>query len=94
MTRKEAMKQLESLRGHCENMRDDVFLVWEKDCEALDLAITALRAPTRGQAVLCKDCRFWQGNNGNYPHPECRWGHDETPDEDDYCSFAEKLEVN
>lgn len=46
---------------------------------------------TRDKVVLCKDCQFWQGNNGGYPHPECRWGHDETPDEDDYCSFAERL---
>ena len=46
----------------------------------------------RDKVVLCKDCQFWQGNNGGYPHPECRWGHDETPDADDYCSFAERLE--
>lgn len=62
--------------------------------EAIRVALAALRGPTRGIVVLCKECRFWQGNNGGYPHPECRWGHDETPDEDDYCSFAEKLEVN
>lgn len=55
---------------------------------------TALRGPTREMVVLCKDCRFWQGNNGGYPHPECRWGNDETPDEDDYCSFAERMAVN
>lgn len=54
----------------------------------------ALRGPTREQVILCKDCQYWQGNNGGYPHPECRWGNDETPDEDDYCSFAERLEVS
>ena len=60
--------------------------------EAIRVALTALRGPTREMVVLCKDCQYWQGNNGGYPHPECRWGHDETPDEDDYCSFAERLE--
>ena len=62
--------------------------------EAFDMAIAALRPVSREQVILCKDCMYWQGNNGGYPHPECRWGHDETPDEDDYCSFAERLEVN
>lgn len=42
--------------------------------------------------VLCKDCRYWQDNNNGYPHPDCRWGHDETPDPDDYCSFGERKE--
>ena len=40
--------------------------------------------------VRCKDCRYWQDNNGGYPHPDCRWGHDETPDDEDYCSFGER----
>ena len=55
---------------------------------------SALRPVSREQVILCRDCRFWQDNNGGYPHPECRWGNDETPDADDYCSFAEKMEVN
>lgn len=25
------------------------------------------------EVVRCKDCQFWQNNNGGYPHPECRW---------------------
>ena len=61
---------------------------------ALNLALSALRPVSREQVILCKDCRYWQGNNGGYPHPECRWGNDETPDADDYCSFAERMEVN
>ena len=56
--------------------------------------IAALRPVSRERVILCKDCQYWQGNNGGYPHPECRWGNDETPDEDDYCSFAERLEVS
>ena len=39
--------------------------------------------------VFCRDCAYWQDNNRGYPHPECRWGHEETPDPNDYCSFGE-----
>ena len=42
--------------------------------------------------VRCKNCRFWQDNNGGYPHEECRWGRDETPDADDFCSYGERKE--
>ena len=44
------------------------------------------------RVVRCKDCHYYQDNNGGYPHPDCRWGHDETPDADDYCSFGEKMD--
>ena len=57
-------------------------------------ALKALRPVSREQVILCKDCQYWQGNNGGYLHPECRLGNDETPDEDDYCSFAERLEAS
>lgn len=93
MTIHEAIDQLKSLLGHCKTMRESGE-IWARDCEALRIAIAALRGPTREQVILCKDCQYWQGNNGGYPHPECRWGNDETPDEDDYCSFAERLEVS
>lgn len=43
--------------------------------------------------VFCRECKYWQDNNGGYPNPECRWGHDETPDPDDYCSYGEKKEA-
>ena len=45
MTTKEAIKQLESLHAHCMSMIvDDDFYdeIWEKDCEALKIAIKAL----------------------------------------------------
>ena len=42
------------------------------------------------EVVRCKDCKYWQDNNGGYPHEECRWGKDETPDADDYCSYGER----
>lgn len=40
--------------------------------------------------VYCKDCKYWQDNNGGYPHEECRWGHGETPDANDFCSYGER----
>ncbi len=42
------------------------------------------------KVVRCKDCKYWQDNNGGYPHEECRWGKDETPDWDDFCSYGER----
>jgi hypothetical protein len=42
--------------------------------------------------VRCGECEYYQDNNGGYPHGECRWGHDETPDADDYCSYGERKE--
>lgn len=48
------------------------------------------RFPLVDAVVRCKDCVYWQDNNGGYPHPECRWGNEETPDPYDYCSFAER----
>lgn len=76
--------------------REDVLAV-------IDAAPTVdIDRPTRSQfkrmavqlgyepVVRCRDCRFWQDNNGGYPNPECRWGHGETPDEDDFCSYGER----
>ena len=42
--------------------------------------------------VWCKDCKYWQDNNSGYPHEECRWGHGETPDANDFCSYGERKE--
>ena len=41
--------------------------------------------------VKCKDCKYWQDNNDGYPHGECRWGHGETPDANDFCSYGERI---
>ncbi len=53
-----------------------------------------MQAPTADvvEVVRCKDCKYWQDNNGGYPHEECRWGKEETPDADDYCSCGERRE--
>lgn len=40
--------------------------------------------------VRCKDCRYYQDNNGGYPNADCKWCMDETPDADDYCSCGER----
>ena len=42
--------------------------------------------------VRCKDCKYWQDNNDGYPHEECRWWHGETPDDNDFCSYGERME--
>ena len=42
------------------------------------------------EVVRCKDCKYYQDNNGGYPHEECRWRMDETPNADDYCSYGER----
>ena len=44
------------------------------------------------EVVRCKDCKYWQDNNGGYPHEECRWGKGETPDAYDFCSYGERKE--
>ena len=42
--------------------------------------------------VRCRDCKYWQDNNNGYPHPDCKWRQDETPDPNDYCSFDEVMQ--
>lgn len=52
--------------------------------------------PKRGEwidavpVVRCKDCRYYQDNNGGYPNADCKWCKDETPDANDYCSCGER----
>jgi hypothetical protein len=50
------------------------------------------RADAMAEVVRCRDCAYWQDNNSGYPHEECRWGHGETPDADDFCSYGERKE--
>lgn len=60
------------------------------DSDFIDLVNDATVMYDVDEVVLCKDCKYWQDNNGGYPHPECRWGHGETPDKGDFCSAGEK----
>ena len=98
MTREEAIKWLEETIQDTDTYWESCSAALQKELdeqkEVFLLALSALRPVSRERVILCKDCQYWQGNNGGYPHPECRWGNDETPDEDDYCSFAERLEVS
>lgn len=48
LTIHEAIDQLKSLLGHCKTMRESGE-IWARDCEALRIAIAALRGPTREQ---------------------------------------------
>lgn len=52
----------------------------------------AAAAPTADvtEVVRCKDCKYYQDNNGGCLNDMCRWRRDETPDEDDFCSAGER----
>lgn len=41
--------------------------------------------------VFCNECKYYQDNNGGYPHELCKWREDETPDKDDFCSSGERI---
>ena len=42
------------------------------------------------EIIRCKDCRYYQDSNDGYPHINCKWDANETPDADDFCSGAER----
>lgn len=63
MTNQEIIEQLESLKSHCEDFKNEEDCVWSKDVEALDRAIEALekQTPTKPNYVyedepLCPYC--------------------------------------
>lgn len=71
MTIDECIKQMESLRAHCEAMFDDKFAsdeTWDRDITALDMAISRMkqagwvsvkdRLPEEGERVLATDGDF------------------------------------
>lgn len=66
---------------------DDYMYGFRRALEQMDKQPTVDAVPV----VRCKDCIYWQDNNGGYPHKDCRWGNDETPDPYDYCSFGERI---
>lgn len=77
------MKLSEELRNH--PSRDNRALL-DRAADRIDELEAGYRK--QSEIVRCKDCEYWQCNNGGYPHEECRWGKDETPDADDFCSYA------
>lgn len=42
-----------------------------------------------GKLIRCKDCKYWYGNADT---DECRWADYESPDAEDFCSYAERRE--
>lgn len=58
--------------------------------EAIRKAMDTMPTIEQPEIIRCKDCKFWQDNNGGYPNMNCRWIDDETPDADDFCSYAER----
>ena len=65
MTREEKIKRLKALKARCERLivsSDRGPEEWRKDAEALDLAIAALRGPTREQVEkVWSPCNFCAG---------------------------------
>ena len=59
---------------------------WNAAIDIIESAPTADVA----EVVRCKDCKYYQDNNGGYQQDMCRWRQDETPDEDDFCSAGER----
>ena len=62
MTRAEAIKQIESLFEHCKAMMTSDEPVWSQDCEALKVALFALRGPTREQVEKVRKGKWEPGN--------------------------------
>ena len=58
---------------------------WQSDVDALNGLPSA-----QPEIIRCKDCRYYQDNNNGYPHMNCKWDANETPDADDFCSGAER----
>lgn len=95
LTKKEAMTNLEKIIDlHKMAYENDKTVDLSLIIETLETCLHLLStdSDTKEQVICCKDCRYWQDNNGGYPHPDCRWAPDETPEEDDYCSYAERME--
>lgn len=75
----------------CEHRYNDMLcesVIWRDVCDAIFEAPTIDAVPV----VRCKDCIYYQDNNGGYPNADCKWCKDETPDANDYCSCGERNE--
>lgn len=89
-------KELKKLLDYCLNVKECSKCEYAKEedcmltCSAL---IKECLKENYVEVVRCKDCKYWQDNNGGYPHEECIWGKEETPDEDDFCSYGERKDI-
>lgn len=70
----------------------DVYERFGHDAIKIIAEVHYMPAADVAPVVRCKDCKYWQDNNDGYPHEECRWGHGETPDANDFCSYGERKE--
>lgn len=86
MTREVAIRQLQSLRDHCQLMVRDEYEdgIWVQDIEALDLALSALTQPN--EPLTLEQLREMDGEPvWIVEHPD--WGHWElSADAEDYIA--------
>ena len=74
MTREEKIKRLKALKARCERLivsSDRGPEEWRKDAEALDLALAALRGPTREQIEQIKGVWIFNDDWWEFRCSEC-----------------------
>ena len=91
ISRKEAIEKIES---HT-RVGDELYPLTDTDKilnHAFEIAASCVyNLPSaQPEIIRCRDCRYYQDNNNGYPHMNCKWDANETPDEDDFCSGAER----
>lgn len=64
-------------------------------CDALIEAINDAPTVDAVEVVRCKDCKYrdifrHESEMGDSSDEYCRWHPNESPDDDDYCSFGER----
>ena len=68
---------------------------WDTDTEELQVILKYVPTVDAVSVVRCSECRF--RNTSWYDKRDmlesfCRWDRDESPNDDDYCSYGEKME--
>ena len=79
-------RQYENCHGHSGSKK----AIYREAILAVKSILHAAKPIDAVPVVRCKDCKYWQDNNDGFPHEECRWGHGETPDANDFCSYGER----
>ena len=79
-------RQYENCHGYSGNKK----AIYREAILAVKSILHAAKPIDAVPVVRCKDCKYWQDNNDGYPHEECLWGHGETPDANDFCSYGER----
>lgn len=51
MDEKQAIKQLESLKEHCQSMKSSDFNIWTQDIEALEFAINTIKQMEQSKSI-------------------------------------------